>query len=493
MESIPGREASSRLSGRVDEADMARVVKEKEAAERRAAVSAAEAARLREERDWLAVGLGGSTIVGSILVLGPWSPYSLGILVSGLAVALGCWYELGVGGVFLYGAGLAFWVWGPYSLTIGVAGVVLAAASWFQVAQREEMVRLAAGMAAAERQAAEAAAENALLREEREWLTGDECEEMKRLVAAAERRAAESAAEAAELRGDRDRLVIAAAQRLASERAESDRRRARSAAESLRLREERRTLGTGAVVDRIPEDGSDPPTTWSIGRLKETLAFAGIDTTGCTDKADLVALVTSHGLHCQGKALASCRSTGRKDAADPDAVVEDCPICQEALTPAQAAMRCRGGPTQKHHYYHAGCLAKWIQDARLKDESPTCPMCRGPLQVNTRRLGDFLSDHAEGAPAGSEDNEVLQSLYDTAQRARGPAPVATQHGTAAPSSPSSVRRRRLGPSRFDHEWEVPDWETALASQATAGAMLGLGALFAGLDALHQATRHLDSP
>jgi len=252
--------------------------------------------------------------------------------------------------------------------------------------------------------------------------------------------------------------------------------------------------GDGPPTSVAKDNGTTDPSTWSIMRLRETLRFAGVDTTGCMDKADLVALVTSHGLHCQEEAMAVCGSTQREatkplaitPATEPepetDKAVDDCPICQEAISPAQAAMRCTGGPSRLHHYFHAECLAQWIRNVRAKGDCPSCPMCRGPLQVNSRRLGDFLDQ--KGSALGADDSEVLQSLYNNTHQRRGP---------AAPASSSSSGRRAFSHSQSELEWEEPNWETALASVAAAGAIIGFGALlYAGWRAIRHVTRNNSS-
>lgn len=67
-----------------------------------------------------------------------------------------------------------------------------------------------------------------------------------------------------------------------------------------------------------------------------------------------------------------------------------CAICTEPLNPADAAMRCagRGG----HHYGHAACLAQWVETCQSRNQEPTCPECRGPLQLRRRQIQEFLNE-----------------------------------------------------------------------------------------------------
>lgn len=96
----------------------------------------------------------------------------------------------------------------------------------------------------------------------------------------------------------------------------------------------------------------------------------------------------------------------------------ECAICCETLHLNDAAMRCAGhGGT--YHYGHAACLAKWVQQCRGTGATPTCPMCRCPLQLNRRRLQDFMQRPQQGCSSSrgscqdrmsQEDREVLHSM-----------------------------------------------------------------------------------
>eukprot|EP00667_Euglena_gracilis_P020594 EG_transcript_22321 len=256
---------------------------------------------------------------------------------------------------------------------------------------------------------------------------------------------------------------------------------------------------TGCNVDRAAswlldhEDASAAPSVargtdpseWSIQRLRDRLAFAGIDSSSCVEKADLVALVRANGLHSQAEAFSTATSVAPRGPDSGNAVaqrdgtenvegckvssdttpppptegtVDDCPICQESICLADAAMRCFGDGHDKRHYFHASCLAQWIRKCSAASARPTCPMCRGPIQVNSRRLGEFLSQ--KGGDLDEQDNEVLRNLCR---------PPNQRRPTPAASSSS-----RLG-TRYADEWEEPEWEVALATLAAAGALIGFGA------------------
>lgn len=75
-------------------------------------------------------------------------------------------------------------------------------------------------------------------------------------------------------------------------------------------------------------------------------------------------------------------------------------------------MRC-SGEGGAHHYFHASCLQQWIRQCRV-GRSPTCPICRGSVQFNGRRLETFLqSPSAENLD--QEERSFLQSIADGLQ------------------------------------------------------------------------------
>lgn len=93
-----------------------------------------------------------------------------------------------------------------------------------------------------------------------------------------------------------------------------------------------------------------------------------------------------------------------------------CAICTEDLEPANAAMRCTG-QHGKRHYYHAHCLSQWIQQCRRDKQPPSCPECRGELQVRARRLRDFLAENS--SKLDRDDVEALRAVHDAAASADG--------------------------------------------------------------------------
>lgn len=101
-------------------------------------------------------------------------------------------------------------------------------------------------------------------------------------------------------------------------------------------------------------------------------------------------------------------------------VASDCAICQEPLHLSDAAMRCagRGG---SHHYCHAACLARWVKRCRDNASEPTCPTCRGPLQLHRHHLQTFLQQ-AELSAGGAtqslsaQDRRILQRMLEQDER-----------------------------------------------------------------------------
>lgn len=105
---------------------------------------------------------------------------------------------------------------------------------------------------------------------------------------------------------------------------------------------------------------------------------------------------------------ASCSSAAGA-AAQEEACI--CAICTEDMEPANAAMRC-SGQHGKRHYYHAWCLSQWIQQCQRDNLPPTCPECRGELQVRAKRLGDFLAE--KSSSMSRSDVEALRAVHDAA-------------------------------------------------------------------------------
>jgi len=111
-------------------------------------------------------------------------------------------------------------------------------------------------------------------------------------------------------------------------------------------------------------------------------------------------------------------------ATRPALLDDDCVICQEPLQLSDAAMRC-AGHGGAHHYCHAACLAEWIGRCQREERQPECPTCRGPLQLNRRRLRHFLEGGTGDDSADcqgprrltQEDEEVLRRLMQQADTA----------------------------------------------------------------------------
>eukprot|EP00439_Symbiodinium_sp_Y106_P019945 s6978_g2.t1 len=92
-----------------------------------------------------------------------------------------------------------------------------------------------------------------------------------------------------------------------------------------------------------------------------------------------------------------------------------CAICTEPIQPREAAMRCRGDHGG-FHYGHARCLGQWVSHCRERDQTPSCPMCRCPLQLRRRQIEEFLADNNPGhAECRNRDQQVLREM---AQRVR---------------------------------------------------------------------------
>lgn len=109
------------------------------------------------------------------------------------------------------------------------------------------------------------------------------------------------------------------------------------------------------------------------------------------------------------------------DAAGMEVDLGVCAICCEELRATDAAMRC-AGRAGSHHYGHAACLAQWVQRCRRDGATPSCPTCRGPLQLHRRNLREFLQQgtagtssdtwQASGCQVSQEDSELLRSMLD---------------------------------------------------------------------------------
>lgn len=115
----------------------------------------------------------------------------------------------------------------------------------------------------------------------------------------------------------------------------------------------------------------------------------------------------------EGQAAASCSGVG-SCIETPD--IDECSICTESLLLADAAMRCAGHGGRRH-YFHAHCLSAWVQECQRTGNGPTCPECRGPVQVRPRRLEEFLSE--KGGKLDAEQREAFVSFREAAVSADG--------------------------------------------------------------------------
>jgi len=140
-------------------------------------------------------------------------------------------------------------------------------------------------------------------------------------------------------------------------------------------------------------------------------ALAHVDAVGLSGSERLEAALDFMAAGSNESAAQCAESASQSMAAAAMAEECECAICTEELEPASAAMRC-SGEHGKRHYYHASCLSQWIQQCRNDEVTPTCPECRGPLQVRAQRLNEFL---AENSSLMDDDKvEALRAVHDAA-------------------------------------------------------------------------------
>jgi hypothetical protein len=73
-------------------------------------------------------------------------------------------------------------------------------------------------------------------------------------------------------------------------------------------------------------------------------------------------------------------------AGTPSAEVEhECPVCLDAISIEDSAMRCAGDGGMEH-YFHARCLSTWTKTQQSQLEHPTCPICRGYVAAELRSI-----------------------------------------------------------------------------------------------------------
>jgi len=105
---------------------------------------------------------------------------------------------------------------------------------------------------------------------------------------------------------------------------------------------------------------------------------------------------------------------GRPCRGQPQDFSGECAICTEDLLLADAAMRCAGNGG-KRHCFHAHCLTAWVRQCWSSGRPPTCPECRGSVQVRQRRLEDFLQE--EGRKLDPEVQEAMRTFTAGAEAA----------------------------------------------------------------------------
>jgi len=130
--------------------------------------------------------------------------------------------------------------------------------------------------------------------------------------------------------------------------------------------------------------------------------LAGGETTPSKGSA-CAAAARSAGAASSGSSAHAC--------AQPEQIGE-CSICVEELYTSQAAMRCCGQGGRKH-YFHAGCLNSWVQQCKQQGLQPTCPECRGPVQVRPVVLRRFL----EGGKLDEQEMEAWRTLASNSEDA----------------------------------------------------------------------------
>jgi hypothetical protein len=111
--------------------------------------------------------------------------------------------------------------------------------------------------------------------------------------------------------------------------------------------------------------------------------------------------------HPSGELTQEERSLAAKYLQPPaDEEVAECSICFDELRLASAAMRCAGA-AGRAHYFHAGCLSDWAAQCRSQGNAPSCPDCRGPVQVRRQKLEEFLHEVEQ---AGGDAQPGLHEL-----------------------------------------------------------------------------------
>ena len=100
--------------------------------------------------------------------------------------------------------------------------------------------------------------------------------------------------------------------------------------------------------------------------------------------------------------------------------VYECPVCMEGIAPSGAAMRCTGQAGGRCHYFHAHCLQQWVRTQRGRAAAPSCPICRGEVEIHAQRLEQFLAGSSSGGGESkySSGNDGTKDLEDLLAKIR---------------------------------------------------------------------------
>lgn len=134
----------------------------------------------------------------------------------------------------------------------------------------------------------------------------------------------------------------------------------------------------------------------------------------------------SGGEESQAHTANGCIDSNTADPqADAETIVphacDDCPICYEAISADDAAMRCAGGGAGNgagRHYFHKECLGNWIRICHRNLSTPTCPVCRSAVHVNIQQLAAYLDDEQTTAMP-EEERGLLEQLLARARATIG--------------------------------------------------------------------------
>jgi len=177
--------------------------------------------------------------------------------------------------------------------------------------------------------------------------------------------------------------------------------------ENVRCACDRPTAGANPVVAQLIEMGFSVSQAEAAANQHRTLdaAVEGLLAGG--------EATPSKGSACAAAAPSngSASSGSSAHAAEPQQVGE-CSICCEELFTSQAAMRCCG-TGGRNHYFHAGCLNSWVQQCKQQGLQPTCPECRGPVQVRPIAIRRLL----EGGKLDEQEMQAWRTLAQASEDA----------------------------------------------------------------------------